>query len=182
MSDDGTRTDRYRICFVGCSDVCRSPMAVAVLSKLAAERGVGHLLEVDSAGTNGARAGESTDPGALYALAARGYDGTGHLARQFDPSWIAARDLVVALDRSGLRLLSIEAGEELATRVVPARQFDPASHGTLDVPDPYGGSHEEFDRSLDIIERSCAGILDHLDTSGGRAALTPPAGADARRR
>jgi len=44
------------------------------------------------------------------------------------------------------------------------REFDPAWAGApdLDVPDPYYGGADGFDHVLDLVEASCAGLLDHL--------------------
>ena len=41
------------------------------------------------------------------------------------------------------------------------REWDAQPHG-LDVPDPYYGGPRGFDEVHDIVERSCAGLLDHL--------------------
>ena len=42
------------------------------------------------------------------------------------------------------------------------RSFDPASHGDLDVPDPYYGGPDGFEEVLDLVEAACRGLLDEV--------------------
>ena len=42
------------------------------------------------------------------------------------------------------------------------RGFDPRAGGDIDVPDPYYGDDEDFERCLDLIEAGCHGLVDHL--------------------
>jgi protein-tyrosine phosphatase len=137
-------------------------MAEVVLRCRLDKAGLADVVIVDSAGISGGHAGDGMDPAALAALAARGYDGTGHVARQFDPAFLDDRDLLVALDRSHLRVLRQETPAEDRPRLVLLRSFDPNAHGSLDVPDPYGGGHAEFERCLDMIEAACDGLVAHL--------------------
>lgn len=137
-------------------------MAATVLRRKLSERNLSERVVVDSAGTSGWHAGEGMDPAALASLAARGYDGTGHVARQFDPSWLDQRDLLVTLDRSHLRILMSEAGVAARRRIVLLRSFDPTAGNLLDVPDPYGGSLLEFERCLDAIEPACDGLTAYV--------------------
>ncbi|MGI9179976.1 MAG: hypothetical protein ACR2H9_05685 [Longimicrobiaceae bacterium] len=41
------------------------------------------------------------------------------------------------------------------------REWDPRRDGS-DVPDPYYGGARGFEEVHDIVERSCAALLDHL--------------------
>ncbi len=154
----------YRICFVCLGNICRSPMAEAVCRSKLAERGLDRAVEVASAGTGGWHVGQDADPRALDALAGRGYL-LRHRARQFVHEWFADYDLVVALDRSNLAALERLAPDDGSrSRLVLLRQFDPAAveSGDLDVPDPYYGGSAGFEPVLDLIERACEGLLDHV--------------------
>jgi protein-tyrosine phosphatase len=42
--------------------------------------------------------------------------------------------------------------------------------GILDVQDPYGGTQQDYERALDLIEAGCKGLLTAL-TSEARAAI-----------
>jgi protein-tyrosine phosphatase len=79
-------------------NICRSPTAEAVMRARLAGAGLADRVVVDSAGTGSWHAGSPADERAAEALRAGGYDASGHVARQFDASWFAERDLVVALD------------------------------------------------------------------------------------
>jgi protein-tyrosine phosphatase len=165
--------ERFRVCFVCSGNICRSPMAECVLRGMARAAGCESALTVDSAGTGAWHAGEGADRGAVRALTRRGYECHRHLARQFQPSWFAARDLVVALDRGHEReLRAMASSSEAAAKVRLLRSFDPAAGADLDVPDPYYGGPGDFDYCLDLIEAACPSVLAHvagarmIDSSG----------------
>lgn len=158
---------RFRICFVCSGNICRSPMAEIVLRGLAAEAGLEHALEVDSAGVGDWHIGERMDRRALAVLARAGLDGSEHRARQFDPRWFLRRDLVIALDRSHLRTLRSWATNELERdRVQLLRHFDPdaatLSPPDLDIPDPYYDGLPAFVDVLDLIRLSCTALLERV--------------------
>ncbi len=95
----------FRVSFVCSGNICRSPMAGIVFAQIAADAGLGDRFVVESAGTGDWHVGEPADERTIAALAARGYDGSRHRARQFDPDRFPDLDLVVALDRSHERVL-----------------------------------------------------------------------------
>jgi protein-tyrosine phosphatase len=90
--------------------------------------------------------------GARAALATRGYDGSAHRARQIEPSWLARRDLVLAMDARNLADLRRMAGSSDSARirlfgeVGGLREADGA-----EIPDPYGGNAAEFGYVLDLL-------------------------------
>ena len=63
-----------RILFVCTGNICRSPTAEGVARHFIETAGLGGLIEVDSAGTQGYHAGEAPDPRTRKAAAQRGYD------------------------------------------------------------------------------------------------------------
>jgi protein-tyrosine phosphatase len=144
-----------RVCFVCMGNICRSPMAEAVMRRLASEAGV--EVEIASAGTGGWHVGNAADERAVAALRDRGYDGSAHRARQFAREWFGEYDLVVALDRDNERAL-----RELARGVPGAEAKIRLLLGDADVPDPYYGGADGFEHVLDLVEEACAGLLDEL--------------------
>jgi protein-tyrosine phosphatase len=152
----------YRVCLVCLGNICRSPMAEAVLRAKLRAAGLGDAVEVDSAGTGDWHVGHGADARARSALTARGYPAE-HVARQFSPAWFAERDLVLAMDEANLRdLRRLAPDQETAARVRLLRSYDPKADGDLDVPDPYYGGTDGFDVVLDQLERACAGLVDEL--------------------
>jgi protein-tyrosine phosphatase len=153
----------YRICFVCMGNICRSPTAEIVMRERLRQAGLDGQVEVDSAGTGGWHVGGSADERALETLREHGYDGTAHVARQFDPAWFAERDLIVAMDNKNLQSLRWLAPDNEAAKIVRLRQFDPASRGgDLDVPDPYYDGPRGFDEVLAMVEAACDGLVDHV--------------------
>jgi protein-tyrosine phosphatase len=168
------REDPYRICFVCSGNICRSPMAEAVLRRLATDAGVGDRIAVDSAGTGDWHIGERADLRTLRALAAAGYDADSHRARQFEPAWFAALDLVIALDRGHERTLrSWAATDADRAKVRLLRSFDPAAASldgvALDVADPYYDDERAFAVVLEQIEAACRGMLTQVSAEIGAA-------------
>lgn len=125
--------------------------------------GLADRVEVDSAGTGSWHVGKPADDRAVATLRARGYDGSAHVARQFDPTWFANRDLVVVMDGKNLQSLRWMAPSDQVHKLVRLRSFDPASQGgDLDVADPYYGTRQGFDDVLVQIEAACDGLLMHV--------------------
>ena len=143
----------YRVCLVCLGNICRSPMAENVLRAELAAAGLAgetaRAVVVDSAGTGDWHIGDRMDPGARQALARRGHDGAGHRARQFEPSWLPRRDLILAMDARNLADLRRMARGKDADRI---RLFGQVGDiGGQDIPDPWGGGPDEFGHVLDLL-------------------------------
>jgi protein-tyrosine phosphatase len=155
-----------RLLFVCMGNICRSPTAEGVMRRLLEEEGLADRVEVESAGTGGWHAGEPPDERATLAARRRGVTLEG-AARQVRPADFRDFDLLIAMDRANLReLLALAPDEEAAEKVRLLREFDPASSGDLDVPDPYYGGDAGFEHVLDLVEAACRGLLDALRADG----------------
>ncbi|MGW5327479.1 low molecular weight protein-tyrosine-phosphatase [Streptomyces sp. NPDC004014] len=149
----------YRVCFVCTGNICRSPMAESVFRARVEEAGLEDRVEIDSAGTGGWHEGEAADPRTVSVLDEHGYR-TEHVARQFQPSWFAHLDLVVALDTGHLKALRrLAPTEEDARKVRLLRSYAQPSPDDLDVPDPYYGGPEGFQECLEMVEEASTGLL-----------------------
>ena len=157
----------YRICLVCLGNICRSPMAEAVLRAELDQAGLRGAVLVDSAGTGDWHVGSRMDARARAELASRGYDGTAHRARQVAPSWLAGRDLVLAMDMSNLTDLRRMAGASPAERdrIRLLRSFDRRSGPDAEVPDPYYGEDASFGNVLDLIEAAARGLAETLSAA-----------------
>jgi protein-tyrosine phosphatase len=149
----------YRVCLVCLGNFCRSPMAEVVLRDALAKAGLDGAVVVDSAGTGDWHVGGPMSAGALAALARRGYDGSAHRARQVRPSWLAQRDLLLAMDSGNLATLRRLAGAPDGARI---RLFSEVAGGDGDIPDPYGGSAADFDHVLDLLSAAAPVIVERL--------------------
>jgi protein-tyrosine phosphatase len=137
-------------------------MAEVVLRARLAAAGLDGQVVADSAGTGDWHVGDPMHKGSRAQLAAGGYDGTKHRARQFDPSWLAERDLILAMDASNLATLRRITRGDSEHRI---RLFgEVAGLGGQDVPDPYGRDAGEFGRVLDILESGMSRLVGQLVT------------------
>lgn len=160
--------DVHGVLFVCLGNICRSPLAEGVFLHQAAQRDAADRFLVDSCGIGRWHSGEQPD-GRAMAVAKRNSVKLPSLARQVDPAQDWERfDLLLAMDRSNQHaLLKLGAPKD---RVRLMRSFDPALQGAkgedLDVPDPYYGGGDGFDRVFAMLERACGGLLDELSAGG----------------
>jgi protein-tyrosine phosphatase len=149
------------VVFVCTGNICRSPTAEGVFLKLAGDAGLSGGIVIDSAGTHGYHVGEPPDARTREAAARRGYDLSGLRARKFQQEDFHRFDLVLAMDRDNHALLARLAqpaqAPKLKMMMEYARRFR-----EFDVPDPYYGGAEGFERVLDMIEDAARGLLDVL--------------------
>ena len=141
-------------------NICRSPTAEAVLRAKLQQAGVAGVL-VDSAGTHGFHVTEAPDPRAQAAARRRGYDLSKLRARPVQDNDFERFHWLLAMDKSHLAWLNqrLPAPQAQQARLVMdhARRYK----GTPEVPDPYYGSPEGFERVLDLVEDACDGLV-HL--------------------
>lgn len=133
--------------------------------------GLEDSIELDSAGTSDWHSGEAPDTRATQAASRRGIQLSG-AARQVEREDFENFDLILAMDSSNLSALQYLApNDEARAKVRLLREFDAASEesGELDVPDPYHGGPEGFDRVLDMLEDACEGLLEHVRAQEGSA-------------
>lgn len=162
----------FKVCFVCTGNICRSPMAEVVFNDLVAKAGLEHRIAVTSAGTGDWHVGEPADDRTINALAARGYNGSGHRARQFDPEWFSKLDLIVAFDRGQERILRTWAlNDQDRSKVQPMLSFDSELAPLVDVPDPYYSDAALFDHVLGMVERACGSLFRQI--TPGITAPTP---------
>ncbi len=159
-------TETIKVLFVCLGNICRSPLAEAVFRAAVRDAGVEHRFEIDSAGTSDYHEGEPADRRTQDVARRRGIMLTGR-SRPITADDLVRFDYILVMDESNLRDVA-----ELAERVTASarlhklREFDPDAAGDLDVPDPYYGGPSGFERVHDIVERSCAGLLEHFRAEG----------------
>jgi len=139
-------------------NICRSPTAEGVFRHLLQEKNLGRTVVADSAGTHAYHIGEAPDPRAQQAAARRGYDLSGLRARKIVAQDMDHFDLILAMDQKCLEAIRLvcppERFERLGLFMAYAQRFD-----ENEVPDPYYGSGDGFERVLDMIEDASTGLL-----------------------
>lgn len=135
-------------------------MAEAVLRAQLAQADLDKRVQVDSAGTGDWHLGQRMDRQASIELKRNGYDGESHRARQFLPSWLAERDLILAMDTSNLRDLRALAPVGDLDRI---RLFSEIGGlPGVDVPDPYYGDQADFARVRAMLETGMSRLVARL--------------------
>ena len=168
-------SEQARVLFVCMGNICRSPTAEGVFRALLAREEIDHAVFVDSAGTGGWHAGEPPDRRATAAASKRGYDLSGQRARQVTLDDFHHFHFLVAMDSQNIRDLRAIAPNSLREKPRLLLDFATDPLPTREVPDPYYGGVDGFDRVLDLVEAGCAGLLREVV-----AFLRSPERADAR--
>jgi protein-tyrosine phosphatase len=150
-----------RVLFVCTGNICRSPTAEGVFRTLVEQAGLADRIGADSAGTHGYHIGEPPDPRTQAAASARGYDLSGLRARRIAREDFSRFDLVLALDRDHHTILAGFAPPSAGRKLRLLMEFARRS-GTDEVPDPYYGGPDGFERVLDLVEDASEGLLEHL--------------------
>ena len=153
-----------RVLFVCLGNICRSPTAEGVLRGIAAREFAGVPLHVDSAGTADYHVGDPPDRRTVAAARLRGYDLASLRARRVSRADFENFDYILAMDRANLAEL-----EQLGQGVIGGRlglflEFAPELK-IPEVPDPYYGGVEDFERVLDLCETGARGLLRRLASS-----------------
>lgn len=162
-----------RVIFVCLGNICRSPLAEAYARERFAALGL--AVAVESAGTIGHHRGAGADPGSVAVARHHGIDLTGHRARGVRDSDFERFDLVVALDSSNLADLRRRCPPAHAHKLTRLLDFA-AGCGHREVPDPYGGSADDFARAFALIRAGVDGMLAGLSAGRGVPSVN---GADA---
>ncbi|MBL8399075.1 MAG: low molecular weight phosphotyrosine protein phosphatase [Candidatus Accumulibacter sp.] len=148
-------------------NICRSPLAEAIARGLAQQQGLATKLTFDSAGTHGhLHHGSAPDQRAQRVGARHGYDLSKMRARPVVAADFERFDRILALDAANLAELK--------------RHCPSANHGKLalfldyadsievkDVPDPYYGTEDGFERVLELCEHAARGLLSQLAREPG---------------
>jgi protein-tyrosine phosphatase len=147
-----------QVLFVCMGNICRSPTAEGVFRESVGRAGLAHAIRADSAGTGDWHVGSPPDRRAIQAARRRGYDLTALRARQVAPVDFARFAWILAMDRSNLRALEALRPTDFRGHLGLFLEFAP-DLGVDEVPDPYYGGPEGFERVLDLTERACEGLV-----------------------
>lgn len=149
-----------KVLFVCLGNICRSPTAEGVFRALVEREDLDDSIFIDSAGTHAYHIGSAPDDRAQQAALHRGIDLSVLRGRQATSEDIERFDYVLAMDHENHRHLLAIAGshtDKVRLLMQYATGFD---HD--EVPDPYYGGANGFEKVLDMIEDAARGLLDEI--------------------
>ena len=142
-------------------NICRSPMAAAVLHNKVMKIENPKIV-VDSAGTSHWHVGQGPNPPSLRTWEKAGYSYK-HVASQFNYSRLVAADLVLVMDQHNFQEVSkLVTSDEEEAKIFYLRQFDLTHPESLEVPDPYSLPDSAFENVLGMVERATDGLIEAL--------------------
>jgi len=153
-----------KVLFVCMGNICRSPTAEGVFSKLVAEHGLKERVSVDSAGTHAYHVGEPPDSRSARAAATRGIDLSHQRARRVTAQDFHRFDYVLAMDSDNFNHLAALCPEGSENKLRLFLSFAPHLE-IRDVPDPYYGGATGFERVLDMVEEAARGLLEDVEAN-----------------
>jgi protein-tyrosine phosphatase len=150
------------ILFVCLANICRSPAAEAIFSKVVKDRGLADNFEIDSAGMAGWYAGEPADLQMRQHALKRNYEIT-HISRKFNPDIDFDKfEMIIGMDNDiteMLKMLSRKGDEKW--KIFKMTDFRKVFNYSS-VPDPYQGDEDGYELVLDLLEDACEGLIEKL--------------------
>ena len=150
-----------KVLFICMGNICRSPTAEAVFRHYVESAGMSADILIDSAGTHDYHIGDKPDARAQHAARQRGYDMSELRGRQVGEDDFRQFDYVLAMDSANLAILQQIAPPDSNTRARLLLEFS-RHHRERDVPDPYYGGADGFERVLDMVEDAAQGLLEEI--------------------
>ncbi|XP_049445378.1 low molecular weight phosphotyrosine protein phosphatase isoform X1 [Epinephelus fuscoguttatus] len=147
------------VLFVCLGNICRSPIAEAVFTKMATDAGVVDKWVIDSGATSDWNIGSSPDARGLACLRKHGIE-TSHRARQVTKDDFLSFEYILCMDESNLRDLNRKAKQVKNDRakIELLGSYDPQKQ--LIINDPYYGSDEDFEKVYQQCVRCCKAFLE----------------------
>ncbi len=149
---------KTKVLMVCLGNICRSPLAEGILkSKVDAQQ-----VFVDSAGTAGYHVGELPDPRSISVARKYGIDITDQRCRKFQPSDFEEFDHIFVMDHENLsnvqRLAFNSVHQEKVKRILEVLP----EYSLHEVPDPYYGGDQGFEKVFQMLDEACQAIAQKL--------------------
>ncbi|XP_016506218.2 uncharacterized protein LOC107824006 [Nicotiana tabacum] len=163
------QTKPFSVLFVCLGNICRSPAAEGVFTDLVKKRGLDSKFKIDSAGTINYHEGNEADPRMRAAAKRRGIAITS-ISRPIRPSDFKDFDLILAMDKQNKADILGALERWIHRETLPADAPEKVrlmcsyckKHEETEVPDPYYGGAQGFEKVLDLLEDACDSLLESI--------------------
>lgn len=157
-----SKEDPYKLVFVCLGNICRSPTAEGLFIHKVNQKGLEDYFYIDSAGTAAYHVGEPANSKSQATANKHGI----HLpskARKFEYADFEEFDLILAMDSENLsNIRELDRKNRFTDKIKMMREFDPEP-GNGEVPDPYYGGQEGFEKVFRVLNRSTEALLQELE-------------------
>ena len=152
-----------KILFVCLGNICRSPAAEGIFNKKIKERDLENFFVVDSAGTGSWHVGNLPDQRMRTTALSRGIELTSR-ARQIEENDLYEFDHILVMDKDNLNAVKSLIKDDMHTinsKIKLILSYSQKSQ--LDeVPDPYYGGQNGFEKVLDLLNDAIEELIDSL--------------------
>ena len=150
------------VLFICMGNICRSPTAEGIFRHVIEQAGQAHRFRVDSAGTHGYHTGKAPDSRAISAARRHGIDLSGLRARRVDDGDFYLFDYILAADISNLSALREMAPAGAEAHLSLLMSYAQGGNYPREVPDPYYGAGDGFERVYQMVRAACEGLLQEI--------------------
>lgn len=147
-------------------NICRSPTAEGVfrhkLNQAGHRDGYLENIFIDSAGTGAWHVGEPPDERSRKTSLKYGVSLDDLRARKVTRQDFTDYDYILGMDRENISHMKSICPPDLHHKISLLMEHAENCPGITEVPDPYSGGMEGFDRVYDIIDRGSSGFLEYI--------------------
>lgn len=150
--------------FVCTGNTCRSAMAEAAAKSMIEKQPEQYAdVTVSSAGVMCAGPSPASRQ-AVIAAAEHGCDLSGFTAKQITEAMMDAADYVFAMTRSHKQMLDY-AMPQHSGKTFLLTAYAQGDASAPDIPDPYGGTVEEYEQCFEVLQENIAAVLEKIRKS-----------------
>lgn len=144
--------------FVCLGNICRSPMAECVMSKMIKDKRLDDRIKVASSATSFEEVGNPIYPPAQRKLKEEGVEVLAHKARRITPRDVQEYDYIVAMEERNVRAIKQIVAD--TGNIYRLLDFSPTPK---DIADPWWSG--DFNAAYNDIAEGCECLLKHIETN-----------------